>query len=182
MQLNEYRCLMRNHAGAPVVIATGMPGVRTGLTATAFCSLSDTPPTVLVCVNKSASAHPLIQEMKTFSVNLLRKDQADLARKFSGQTGLKGEARFDDAWTQSATGVPLLRTALAVLDCVLVSAHDHGSHTVFIGKVRFATADDAAEPLIYFRGGFGSLETFDLLQPACPKPLANAQRVCAMPV
>lgn len=153
---------MRSHAGAPVVIATGNPGARTGLTATAFCSLSDSPPTVLVCVNKSASAHPLIQEMRSFSVNLLCKEQADLALKFSGQTGLKGEARFDDAWTVGPTGAPLLSTALANLDCELGSAHDHGSHTVFIGHVRFASADDAAEPLLYFRGGFGGLAALSL--------------------
>jgi len=174
MQLNEYRRLMRNHAGAPVVIATGALGARTGLTATAFCSLSDAPPTVLVCVNKHASAHPLIQQMKTFSVNLLRKDQAELALTFSGQTGLNGEARFDGAWTQGATGVPLL--ALAVLDCEVISTHDHGSHTVFIGRVRFATADDTAEPLIYFRGGFGGFGDLQML--TLPQS-SDGQRPCA---
>ena len=33
-------------------------GRRTGLTATAVCSLSDDPPSLLVCVNRNASAHP----------------------------------------------------------------------------------------------------------------------------
>jgi len=163
MRFDEYRKLMRNHAGAPVVIATGAPGSRTGLTATAFCSLSDAPPMVLVCVNKQASAHPLIERTRTFSVNLLREGQQDIALKFAGQTGLKGEARFDDDWSTGVTGVPLMRTALAHLECELLEAHDHGSHTVFVGLVHSAAVDSEAEPLIYFRGSFGGLHGHALM-------------------
>ncbi|MFT3799998.1 MAG: flavin reductase family protein [Burkholderiaceae bacterium] len=157
MHATDYRNLMRNHAGATVVIATGSPGSRTGLTATAFCSLSDAPPLILVCVNKSASAHPLILETRCFSVNLLDRGQQDIALRFAGRTGLKGEERFDADWTCGATGVPVLRRALANLECELASAHDHGSHSVFVGEVRALAANEHATPLIYFRGDFGGL-------------------------
>ena len=66
---------MRHLAGAVTVIATGAPGHRFGLTATAVCSLSDEPPTLLVCVNRPASAHDVISRNGNFSVNLLADDQ-----------------------------------------------------------------------------------------------------------
>lgn len=94
MDAASYKQLMKNHAGAPVVIATGRPGQRSGLTATSFCSLSDAPTTILICVNKNASAHPVIQSTGSFSVNLLSGEQASLAASFAGITGVQGEQRF----------------------------------------------------------------------------------------
>lgn len=157
-QSNEYRALMRHHAGAPVVIATGRHGERTGMTATSFCSLSDSPPTVLVCVNRNASVHPGISRSRVFTVNLLRCGQKDVAMTFSGQTGLKGEQRFSGDWTEGASGAPCLEGALAVMECDVVGVHDHETHTVFVGKVRSLQASpDGDRPLIYFRGEFVDL-------------------------
>ncbi|MES2532973.1 MAG: flavin reductase family protein [Pseudomonadota bacterium] len=158
MEASTYKQLMKHHAGAPVIIASGRPGARTGLTATAFCSLSDSPPTVLVCVNKGASAHPVIADTRSFSVNVLRNDQAAVAACFAGQTGLKGEQRFREGdWAVQQTGAPVMRQALATLDCELLHAHDHGTHTVFVGLVHAVNSDETSDPLIYFRGGFNSL-------------------------
>jgi flavin reductase (DIM6/NTAB) family NADH-FMN oxidoreductase RutF len=158
MEAAAYRQLMKHHAGAPVVIATGYAGSRTGLTATAFCSLSDSPPTVLICVNKNASAHPVIEQTGFFSVNVLRDDQADLAACFAGMTGLKGEQRFDNArWTIEETGAPVMLDALASLDCLLLQTHDHGTHSVFVAGVQAVRCNADSEPLIYFRGSFGGL-------------------------
>ncbi|EJL72301.1 conserved protein of DIM6/NTAB family [Variovorax sp. CF313] len=158
MEASAYKQLMKHHAGAPVVIATGCPGARTGLTATAFCSLSDSPPTVLVCVNQTASAHPVILQTRSFSVNVLRDGQADIAARFAGMTGLKGEQRFEGSdWAVQETGAPVMGDALASLDCELLQAHDHGTHSVFIGLVKAVRSDSKSEPLIYFRGNFSAL-------------------------
>jgi len=160
MEAKSYKQMMQHHVGAPVVIATGTQGARTGLTATAFCSLSDSPPTILICVNKSASAHPIITRTRTFSVNILREDQAHLAACFAGQTGLQGEERFaHGCWTTQATGAPVLADALASLDCELLQVHDHPTHSVFIGLVHEATTNEDSDPLVYFRGAFGTLQS-----------------------
>jgi flavin reductase (DIM6/NTAB) family NADH-FMN oxidoreductase RutF len=160
MEAAPYKQLMKHHAGAPVVIATGRPGERTGLTATAFCSLSDSPPTVLICVNQAASAHPVILQTRSFSVNVLRDGQADIATRFAGMTGLKGEQRFEGCdWTVQETGAPVMGDALASLDCELLQAHDHGTHSVFIGLVRAVRSDAESDPLIYFRGSFSGLRS-----------------------
>lgn len=160
MEATLYKQLMKQHAGVPVIIATGSSGHRTGLTATAFCSLSDSPPSVLVCVNKSASAYPVIRETGSFSVNILREDQATIALCFSGQTGLKGEDRFTGGqWITQSTGAPVMADSLGSLDCLLEREYEHGTHAVFVGLVQSIRSDEESEPLIYFRGGFVGLQT-----------------------
>ena len=109
MDADKYRNVMRHQAGAVTIIAVGAAGNRTGLTATAVCSLTDSPPMVIACVNRSASAHAPIQSGQCFSINLLASDQNELARRFSSKK-LEGEARFDaDTWDTLATGAPVHR-------------------------------------------------------------------------
>lgn len=153
-----FRDGMRHLAGAVTVIATGAAGHRYGLTATAVCSLSDEPPTLLVCVNRTASAHDVIRDNGAFTVNLLADDQEDVAARFAGRSGLKGEARFTgDHWTTAVTGAPTLAHALASFDCEVTQEHVFATHTIFIGRVVAAAARDGAEPLIYLRGAFRHL-------------------------
>ena len=146
---------MRHQAGAVTLISTGKHGNRTGLIATAVCSLTDSPPTLLICVNQSASAHKLIADTGSFCVNLLCPSHTDLVGVFTGKTGLAGEARFDDAlWRTLVTGAPVLKDALASFDCEVVDTKKVSTHTIYIGEVRDGAAREAEEPLVYFRGGF----------------------------
>src|SRR5688572_13462897 len=75
MDSDKYRNVVRHQAGAVTIIAVGTPGQRTGLTATAVCSLTDSPPMVIACVNRNASAHAPIHSGQCFSINLLANDQ-----------------------------------------------------------------------------------------------------------
>ena len=158
MDAQAYRAIMRNQAGAVTIIAVGDAGNRTGLTATAVCSLTDSPPTLLACVNRSASAHAPILTMRSFSINLLARDQHELAMAFSGRAGLEGEARFaPQEWITLATGAPVLKNALASLDCELTDEHGFDTHSVFIGRVRDGHTRENVEPLLYFQGSFWDL-------------------------
>jgi flavin reductase (DIM6/NTAB) family NADH-FMN oxidoreductase RutF len=155
----SYRSIMRHQAGAVTIIAVGDAGNRTGLTATAVCSLTDDPPTLLACVNRNASAHRPIRAARSFSINLLARDQQRLAACFSGKAGLEGEARFaPDEWMTLATGAPVLKNALASLDCELTEEHEFVTHSIFIGRVRAGQHREHAEPLLYFRGDFWDLK------------------------
>lgn len=159
MDQAKFRNLMRQQAGAVTIIAVGKAGERTGLTATAMCSLTDSPPTILICVNKSASAHAPIKAMRCFSVNVLGAEQMELARRFSTKK-LEGEARFDrDDWEVLATGAPVLKGTIASLDCELVAETEVETHSIFIGRVRDGRFDDASQPLVYFRGNFGGVNS-----------------------
>ena len=154
MDAAKFKSLMRHQAGAVTIITVGKPGNRTGLTATAMCSLTDSPPSVLICVNRNASAHTPIRAERSFAVNLLALEHFELAKRFSTKI-VEGEARFDnDAWETLVTGAPSLKGALATLDCELADEHEFQTHSIFIGRVRDGRFREDAQPLLYFRGDF----------------------------
>jgi flavin reductase (DIM6/NTAB) family NADH-FMN oxidoreductase RutF len=159
MDADKYRSVMRHQAGAVTIIAVGDEGNRTGLTATAVCSLTDSPPMVIACVNRNASAHTPIQLAKRFSINMLARDQNELARRFSSKK-LEGEARFDaDTWDTLTTGAPVLKNAIASLDCEVAQELTFDTHTIFIGRVMDCRFREDIEPLLYFRGEFWFLQS-----------------------
>ena len=160
MKTNDYRAIMRHQAGAVALICTGEAGERFGLTATAVCSVTDDPPTVLVCVNRGASAHDVIAESGVFSVNLLAAEHQKIAGIFAGQSDLNGEERFNVEgyeWHAHASGTPWLGGAVAHLDCRVTESHQFSTHTIFLGEVLDGDCNDDAEPLLYVRGQFSEL-------------------------
>lgn len=154
-----FRGLMRNVPGQVSVVATGAPGNRMGLTASAVCSLTDLPPTVIVCVNRTAGAHDPIIQNGFFSINALAVHQESVARVFSGATRAYGEARFETGdWSLGVTGAPILADAVCRLECRLSEYRTASSHTVFFGQVIAGSASDEASPLLYLRGSYVGLE------------------------
>lgn len=155
----DFRAAMRNQVSTVSIIACGNIGFRTGLTATAACSLSDNPAMVSICVNRSSQAHHAIVEARCFSLNFLAAGQVRLADTFSGRTGLSGEARFaEGTWCNLSTGAPVLDGALANFDCILQSEHEFPSHSIFAGVVRAARVDPDGYPLLYARGRYFALD------------------------
>ncbi len=126
---------------------------RGGLTASAVCSVTDDPPTLLVCMNRRASAHPLFKANGVLCVNTLGAGQRALSDTFAGATGLSGEQRFAGfEWGTLATGAPvLLAGAVASFDCRIVDVVERGTHSVIFAEVvaiRHGAMPE--EALIYF--------------------------------
>ena len=161
MESHVFRQAMRHCAGAVALVTVGREtGRRTGLTVTAACSLSDDPPSLLVCVNRKASAHPRIREERSFAVNFLGEQHLALALTFSGQKGVDGDERFAFGdWTKLATGTPVLQDAVAAFDCDLGEVIETGTHAVFVGTVRAATCDAVVSPLVYLRSAFHGIRS-----------------------
>ncbi len=87
-------------------------------------------------MNGSASAHPVIRRTGRFAVNILSEADLDVAGRFAGRDGIKGEDRFEGlACTQAPGGAPILAESLASFDCILEAEHRYGTHSVFIGRV-----------------------------------------------
>ncbi|MGB3866096.1 MAG: flavin reductase family protein [Xanthobacteraceae bacterium] len=151
-----FKQAMRHCAGAVALVTVGRErGRRTGLTVTAVCSLSDDPPSLLVCVNRNASAHPRIREEGCFAVSFLAHEHMALALTFSGQKGVDGDDRFAfGRWTTAATGAPVLEDALVSFDCALREAFEARTHSVFIGEVRDVGFRAEGRPLVYLRSAF----------------------------
>lgn len=144
---------MRLVPGAVAIIAAASHSDRKGMAATAWSSVCADPPTLLVCVNRQASAHQLIKVGGLFSINLLPASENETVAIFSAQRGLEGADRFlAGQWEQAPLGQPFLLSAIASFECSLVASHSHGSHDVLIGEVRNMRAGPGAPPMIYLDG------------------------------
>jgi flavin reductase (DIM6/NTAB) family NADH-FMN oxidoreductase RutF len=130
-----------------------------GMTANAFASVSLDPLLVLVCVVRDALMHKVLEETGRFAVSVLAAEQEDLARYFSDSGRPTGMAQFlPVAWHPGpVTGAPLLDGALAHLECDRFATYRAGDHTLIIGRVIGGSTGDG-RPLLYYRGGYGSLE------------------------
>src|SRR3989454_12105940 len=106
--------------GVTVVTAPDGDGRPTGLTASAFTSVSLDPPLVLVCVDHKSQSYPALRERGRFAVNILRRDQQAVSRRFASTRFDK----FDEAPLPGrAIGLPPIPAALAQLECATVSTH-----------------------------------------------------------
>jgi flavin reductase (DIM6/NTAB) family NADH-FMN oxidoreductase RutF len=156
--VDDFRSAMRQLAATVCVVTAGQGDARRGLTATAVCSLSMTPPSMLVCVNRLGAAHRAISASGAFCVNILAADQHDVARRFAGQTGDAGENKFAaGGWSTLATEAPALEGALVNLDCSLSSDVETESHSIFVGRVMQVRFGAAKTPLLHYDRNFFSL-------------------------
>jgi flavin reductase (DIM6/NTAB) family NADH-FMN oxidoreductase RutF len=148
---------MRLLAGGVCICTTAKGGERLGLTMTAVCSLTLEPPTLVVCVNRDAGAHDMMRATKRLCINFLASEHVELAELFSS-VSFKGSGRFDPAkWTDMASGVPALNSALAALDCEIIREMSVGQHSVFICEVKAARLNPDKEPLVHFNREFCEL-------------------------
>lgn len=150
-QHDDFRDAMARFAGAVTAITTREDGQPSGLIATAVCSLSFEPPSLLACVNKSASAHDAIVRQGFFAVNLLSPELSHVVTRF---TDKKGAERFSDGdWTSGVTGAPLLISAPVSFDCRLSDTHDGFSHSILVGVVEdVALADGDSHHTLLWQG------------------------------
>lgn len=152
-----YKAAMRRFAGGVTIVTSrGKDGALVGMTATAVCSLSADPPTLLVCANRTGSFATNISIATPFCVHLLDAEQVEVARQCAGMGSRKGEDRFrGEGWGLNEAGVPAFTDALARFDCVASSLLPISSHLLTIGhvtSVHLAEKYDAA--LAYVDGSF----------------------------
>lgn len=149
----DLRMALRRLAKAVVIVTSRHEGVRHAMAATAVSELSFDPPSMLVCVNQTASMHPALNAGAPFCINILHSSQEPLARNCSG--AIKGEARFDTGdWTEASNGVPYLRDSQASIVCDQDHTVSYGTHSIFIGRVREVFRDKEVDPLIYMDGHY----------------------------
>jgi len=155
---------MRALAGAVNIITSMQAGHRYGMTATAVCSATADPPTVLACINRLATTHGAVAKSKAFCVNVLRAEDWELSTTFSGAQS--GEARFKSRdWTRLATGSPVLIDALVSFDCRVVKKLSCGTHTIFLGQVEQVLFGKKGKPLLYSEGQYAKLASLTLGEP-----------------
>ncbi len=140
--------MARAATGVTIVTTDGEAG-RLGMTVSAFSSVSAEPPLLLVCINRKSPLIGAVGSNGVFCVNLLSTRQRALADKFAGRPHIGDPYSFDeDLWHSRHTGAPVLIGSVAHFDCSVESAHDAGSHRIFIGRVRHADSNEHT-PLVY---------------------------------
>lgn len=149
-----FRHAMTCFASGVTAITTREAGLPSGLIATSVCSLSVDPATMLVCVDKTASAHDVILRTKKFAVNLLSTDQTSVAQRF---TSSRGADRFESTqWEDGGTGLPILIDAVVVFECGLIAVHNGFTHSIMVGQIAYATVNEdiAAGCLLWHHQNF----------------------------
>jgi len=145
-----FREAMSRLGAAVHVITTAGPGGKTGATATAVCSVSDAPPTLLMCLNRRSQTNPAVVENGVFCVNTLGESGAEMADIFAGRTGVRGTDRFTTGeWTVLTTGSPVLSTAVVAFDCRIIEVRPVASHNVFFGAVEAVRLGPGGPALVY---------------------------------
>lgn len=145
--LDAFRSAMRHVAATVYAVTTGHGGGRYGILATAVSSLSFEPPSLLVCVNRSASLHAPLASAEVFCVNVLGLGNRDVAEAFMTKAPTE---RFKVGDWEEAHGVPVLATAQSSLICRRAHCHEFGTHSIFIGELIAAKHRADAAPLTYY--------------------------------
>ena len=153
-----YREAMSRYAGHVLIVTTEFEGIRRGVTITAACSVSDSPPMVLACLNNSNPNNAVLFESPHFVLNTLAAHHQDLANAFAGFGKLSSEDRFALAeWQVLETGSPVLSDAIAAFDCVVTDRKVTSTHTVLFGEVRAVHFGQREPSLIYLDRGYRTL-------------------------
>ena len=137
--------------GVTIVTARTAEGALIGLTANSFNSLSLDPPLVLWSLAQAAGSMPALSAGSHYAINVLAADQKALAERFA--------SRRDDRWTgvaytDGASGAPLILGAAASFECFNRSRYQEGDHVIFVGEVERCSHQAGAAPLLFHGGKF----------------------------
>jgi flavin reductase (DIM6/NTAB) family NADH-FMN oxidoreductase RutF len=156
----KFRDALRHFPAGVTIVTIKTPQLEKphGLTVSAFSSISPKPPLIMVTIDHRSHAHTLLQqEGAVFAVNILAHDQAELSNRFAW---IKDEDRFAVGdWGTAVTGAPILKNALAWMDCTIHARHECENNTIYIGRVQETAVPRPDEhPLIYWNRGYRQIK------------------------
>ncbi|MXP42048.1 flavin reductase [Altererythrobacter soli] len=153
--------MARLGAAVNLVTTDGTAG-RHGMIASAVCSVTDEPPTILVCVNRKSAANGKLKANGSLCLNILTKNHRPVTDQFCDRS-LSIDERFGEAdrWTTLATGSPGLRGAAVILDCRIDEISEVGTHSVFFCHVIDVRLGEKEDALIYFDRSYHSLASLN---------------------
>lgn len=158
-----FRTAMSKLGAAVSVVTSNGPAGQCGTTVTAVSSVTDSPATLLVCINRNSWSNAVLRGNGCLCINVLPWGQEELAKRFAGMTDLPPEQRFNGVETQVlATGAPALKEALVSFDCTIAEMVEVGTHTVFLAHVQTIAFGEAEQALIYFDRRYASVGSASL--------------------
>lgn len=152
----EFRDAMARLGAAVNVVTTDGAAGRAGLTASAVCSVTDDPPTLLVCLNRKSSGNALFKANGVLCVNTLASGCGALSDAFAGKGGLDTDGRFAMAtWSRLVTGAPVLDdNAVVAFDCRIAEVVEKGTHSVLFAEIEAIRQGSPGGALIWYGRGY----------------------------
>ena len=154
---DEFRQVMGRFATGVTIVTSRLGEELHGMTANAVTSVSLEPPLVLICIDKTADSHDIIESSGIFALSILGLEQEGLSNDFAVKEGAAAHRLGGVPHHTRATGAPIIDGSLAYLDCRVVERYTGGDHTVFIGEVVDAGRLNDRGPLIFYRGSYSGL-------------------------
>jgi flavin reductase (DIM6/NTAB) family NADH-FMN oxidoreductase RutF len=177
------RLALRRIASGVTVLTINQDGLRHGATVSAIVAISRNPLVLGVCLRESSAFATMIEQARSFSVNVLAAGQTQLAKRFADPGRRPGDAQFTGLrWTtDQVTDAPLIDGCLAHLACRLTGSHLIGDHRLIVAEVITGTPGDGG-PLVSFAGKLGKLIRDGGADPpaaAAPPPFTTTLRTAA---
>ncbi|NMM83313.1 hypothetical protein B2J88_02900 [Rhodococcus sp. SRB_17] len=140
--------------GVVLITALTTAGAPVAMTVGSFTSVSLDPPLVAFLPSRtSASWKELRASGESFCVNVLAAEQEAVCRAVATR---KSDKLGDIPWRTSDAGNPVVIGAIAHIDCTVEAIYEAGDHDIVIGLVHGLASQSDADPLLFFRGGYGS--------------------------
>lgn len=146
---DSFRLAMSRLAAGIVMVTCYVDGKPWGLTVSACCSVSMSPPLILVSLGQGTASASAITDQRAFGVSVLGERLIDVARFGSS----RGEPKFvEHLCAQAEDGAcesPALDGAIAHVDCILEQRVPAGDHLIFIGRVCSVLLSEGDRPLVF---------------------------------
>jgi 3-hydroxy-9,10-secoandrosta-1,3,5(10)-triene-9,17-dione monooxygenase reductase component len=149
----KFRQVLGHFGTGVTVITTLDDDGPSGFACQSFAALSLEPPLVLFCPGRGSATWQRIARTGHFCANILAAPQRELARVF----GTSGGDKFAGvSWSPSRSGAPVLDGVLTWAACTVCDVHEAGDHYVVIGSVTELGPCRPGEPLLFYRGRYGT--------------------------
>jgi flavin reductase (DIM6/NTAB) family NADH-FMN oxidoreductase RutF len=151
----SFRDVIRHLASGVTIITSTLGGEAVGLTATAVCSVSATPPLLLISLTTTSLTAQGVAETGWFAVHLL----PHRGRRYAEQFASRG-AHFEGVQYARHLGceIPVLSDVLGWFVCEVEQTIPAADHIIFVGRVvECELRDKAPDPLLYFDRGYRKL-------------------------
>ncbi|MCY4641229.1 MAG: flavin reductase family protein [Gammaproteobacteria bacterium] len=152
---DQFKQAMAQFPSGVTIVTTVANDEQFGFTASAFSSLSLSPPLILVCLANNADCFKPFNAGEQFAVNIIDAKHEKLAMKFA----TKGCDKFSGGeFVLGSSGLPILSGTPVALECRTKYTYPGGDHIILVGQVEYLTINDGT-PTIWYAGGFQHLGT-----------------------
>lgn len=148
---NLLKQVMRRYATGVMVLTVALDGEQHALTVNSVTSVSLDPVLLLVCIEKNAQSHDLVERAGTFALNILSAEQEELGGLFAYDREARRHPERHAQGHAGQTGALIFHDSLGFLECRVVAQYPGGDHTIFVAEVLDAQVGAAtAGPLLYY--------------------------------